>query len=119
MAGVKSGSDITADNLSITASRESKIGQNTSVNVTTDALIESTGGYTGSHATINSGANVTVGGDMSLMSGNKATIGQNTVVIVVPGKLTMDASSTSKCVVKATAAVAYGTKSGNCSNKLP
>lgn len=77
----------------------------------------STGAYSGSHARLLSGADVTVGADMNLASGNLATIGQN-VEVTVTGNLHMDAGAENKCSVLGSATVLYGTKSGVCAGAL-
>jgi hypothetical protein len=86
--------------------------------VTTGNLdVVATGSASGSHARLLSGAEVTVGGDMNLSSGNLATIGDNADVAVT-GNLNMDAGAANKCTVVHSAEITYATKSGVCAGAL-
>ena len=112
-AGLKQGSTVDAGSLFVSASREAKLGQSSTVITSGEVVVISTGSATGSLAIVKSGAATTAGTDMDLVSGNKATIGQNTTVTVT-GDLEMTAQSPSKCTIKASATITAGSTSGNC-----
>ena len=118
VAGFDSGVVITADTLIVSASRGATVGQNTTVTIAGDLTVVSTGSAGGSEAQLQTGADVLVGGNMDLSSGNKATI-KNNVDLGVIGNLNMDAVSANKCSVHKKADITYGAKTGNCSNELP
>ncbi len=117
-AGLRTGARVTASDLMISASGLAKVGQHTRVSLTGSLGVASTGRAGGSLAIVQAGAEVSVGGDVELVSGNKATIAKDTIVNVL-GTLHMEAEALNKCTVMSSATVTFGAKSGSCAPLLP
>jgi len=109
-AGVKSRAQVKATDLTISSPRDARIGEKTAITLSGNLTLESTGNASGSYATVAGGAQVTVAGDAEVVSGNKAGLGKKTEVTVTQN-LHMEAA---KCTVEGSAAVAAGSRSGNC-----
>jgi hypothetical protein len=117
-AKLKSSSPVTANQLVLQANLIVKIGENTQVNVSDSLTVLSTGSTSNSRAIVDIGANLLVGSDMILSSGFRAVI-QDNAVVDVTGHLQMDAETLSDCLVKNSAEIVFGSKSGVCVEELP
>ena len=115
---LKKNSSITAKQLVIQANKIAKIGKNTQVNVSDSLIVKATGSPSKSRAIIDKGANLLVGSDMVLDSAFRAVI-QSNAVVDVTGNLQMNAKTLNNCVVKNSATISFGSKTGNCAARLP
>ena len=112
-ARVRKGSVVQAGDMLVSASRYAKIGDHTAVAVSGNLEVVSTGSAPSSVALLTQSASVKVHGDFFLISGNKASLGDNSYT-GVKGLFTMNAASATKCTIKATAGYTAGATAGNC-----
>lgn len=105
---VRSGSTVTAETITISASRGAHLGENTVTNADT-ITISSTGNAAGSDAGLKAGAEV-VGEDLMISASREAKVGQNTTV-TLSGHLLVDSTGTasgSVAIVRSGAEVSVG-----------
>jgi hypothetical protein len=117
-AKLKSNSTIVANRLVLQANLIAKIGEGAQVNVSDSLTVLSTGSTSNSRAIVDKGANLLVGSDMILSSGFRAVI-QDNAIVDVTGHLQMDAETLNDCLVKNSAEIVFGSKSGVCVEELP
>jgi hypothetical protein len=103
---------VTANSITVQASRNAIIGIDTVINVSGSITLNSTGNYTESEAIVKERGNVTAA-TLSQTSGNKSTLGPDSQ-ITTTGNFQMNAAAPNKCTISSGVVITAATRSGNC-----
>ena len=112
-AVIEKDSAVAADQVRMVAASDAHIGKQVDLTVTGDLTVTATGTLGWSQAEVRQGAIVEVGGDFSLTSAEKATVGPH-ASIEVDGRFEMDAGAANLCTLSQSATWVATTHFGNC-----